>query len=70
MAWPLHSALGVEAGFAGHFTRTLLVWIESVHNFALGYWRPPTQACACFVKLKECFIAKKFGPCSARMSAL
>jgi len=71
LAWPLDSALGVEAGFAGHFTRTLLVWIGSVHNLALGYCRLPTQACACFVKLKESFIAKKFGPnCSARMSAL
>jgi hypothetical protein len=36
-AWPLDSAVGVEASFAGHFTRTLLVWIGSVHSLALGY---------------------------------
>jgi hypothetical protein len=53
LAWPLDSAVGVEAGFAGHFTRTLLVWIGSVHGLALGYCRLPTQAWVCFVKLKR-----------------
>jgi hypothetical protein len=27
LAWPLDSAVGVEASFASHFPRTLLVWI-------------------------------------------
>jgi hypothetical protein len=62
LAWPLDPAVGVEASFAGHFTRTLLVWIGSVHSLALGYCRLPTQPCVCLVKLKESFIAKKFGP--------
>ena len=53
LAWPLDSAVGVEASFAGHFTRTLLVWIGSVHGLALGYCRLPTQPCVCFVKLKR-----------------
>jgi hypothetical protein len=43
LAWPLDSAVGVEAGFAGHFTCTLLVWIGSAHSLALGYCRLPTQ---------------------------
>jgi hypothetical protein len=29
LAWPLDSAVGVQASFAGHFTCTLLVWIGS-----------------------------------------
>src|SRR5262249_54413138 len=62
LAEPLDSAVGVEAGFAGHFTRTLLVWIGSAHSLALGYCRLPTQPWVCFVKLKESFIVKKFGP--------
>jgi hypothetical protein len=71
LAWSLDSAVGVEASFAGHFTRTLLVWIGSVHSLALGYCRLPTQACACFVKLKESLHYQKAWPeCSARMSAL
>jgi hypothetical protein len=37
LAWALDSAVGVEAGFAGYFTRTLLVWIGSDHSLALGY---------------------------------
>src|SRR5262249_61190405 len=45
LAWPLDSALGVEAGFASHFPRTLLVWIGSVHGVRLGYCRLPTQPC-------------------------
>jgi hypothetical protein len=40
-----------------------LVWIGSVHGIALGYCRLPTQPCVCFVKLKDSFIAKKFGGC-------
>src|SRR5262249_30800282 len=36
LAWPLDSAVGVEAGFAGHFTRTLLVWIGSAHALHLA----------------------------------
>src|SRR5262249_24851516 len=43
LAWPLDSAVGVEASFAGQFTCTLLVWIGSVHGIALGYYRLPTQ---------------------------
>jgi GNAT superfamily N-acetyltransferase len=71
LAWPLDSAVGVEASFAGHFTRTLLVWIGSVHGLALGYCRLPPQACVCFVKLKESLHYQKLWPdCSARMSAL
>jgi len=58
LAWPLDSAVGVEAGFASHFPRTLLVWIGSAHSLALGYCRLATQPCACFVKLKESFIVK------------
>jgi hypothetical protein len=53
LAWPLDSAVGVEPSFAGHFTRTLLVWIGSVHSLAVGYCRLPTQPCVCFVKLKS-----------------
>jgi hypothetical protein len=53
LAWPLDSAVGVEASFAGHFTRTLLVWIKSAHSLALGYCRLPTQPCVCLVKLKS-----------------
>ena len=63
LAWPLDSAVGVEACFASHFPRTLLVWIGSVHSLALGYCRLPTQPCVCFRKLKESFIVKKFGGC-------
>src|SRR5262249_45160903 len=63
LAWPLDSAVGVEAGFAGHFPRTLLVWIGAGHGLALGYCRLPTQPCVCFVKLKESFIVKKLGGC-------
>src|SRR5262249_49403566 len=36
LAWPLDSALGVEADFASHFPRTLLVWIGSVHALHLA----------------------------------
>src|SRR5262249_5874324 len=71
LAWPLDSAVGVEAGFASQFPRTLLVWIGSAHSLALGYCRLPTQACVCFVTLKESFHYQKVWPeCSARMSAL
>src|SRR5262249_34992273 len=45
LAWPHDSAIGVEAGFAGHFPRTLLVSIGSAHSLALGYCRLPTQPC-------------------------
>src|SRR5439155_4272094 len=61
-AWPLDSAVGVEASFAGHFTCTLLVWIGSVHGLALGYSRLPTQPCVCFVKLVR-------RPCSLMVSS-
>jgi hypothetical protein len=48
-----------------------LVWIGSAHSLALGYCRLPTQACVCFVKLKESLHCQKVWPeCSARMSAL
>jgi len=68
LAWPLDSAVGVEASFAGHFTRTLLVWIGSVHSLALGYCRLPTQACVCFVKLKDSLHYQKLWPqCSASL---
>jgi hypothetical protein len=59
LAWPLDSAVGVEASFAGQFTCTLLVWIGSVHGIALGYCLLPTQPCVCFVKLKESFIVNR-----------
>src|SRR5262249_56166540 len=36
LAWPLDSAVGIEAGFASHFPRTLLVWIGSVHALHLA----------------------------------
>jgi hypothetical protein len=36
LAGPLDSAVGVEAGFASHFPRTLLVWIGSVHALHLA----------------------------------
>src|SRR5215467_16302126 len=36
LAWPHDSAVGIEAGFASHFPRTLLVWIGSVHALHLA----------------------------------
>src|SRR5262249_48088904 len=36
LAWPLDSAVGVEAGFASYFPRTLLVRIGSVHALHLA----------------------------------
>jgi len=36
LAWPLDSAVGLEAGFASHFPRTLLVWIGPVHALHLA----------------------------------
>src|SRR5262249_31270647 len=36
LPWPLVSAVGVEAGSASHFPRTLLVWIGSVHALHLA----------------------------------
>jgi hypothetical protein len=44
LAWPLDSAVGVEAGFASHFPRTLLV--DRIGPcLALGYCGLPTQPC-------------------------
>src|SRR5260370_13677068 len=70
LAWPLDSAVGVEAGFAGHFTCTLLVWIGSAHSLALVYCRLPTQPRLLREAERELHYQKVWPGCSARMSFL
>jgi hypothetical protein len=70
LAWPLDSAVGVQASFAGHFTCTLLVWIGSAHSLALGYCRLPTQPRLLREAERELHYQKVWPGCSARMSSL